>query len=92
MAPAKITVETPYKNLVVEQALAFAKEMEATANHAVDGRVLDLCESLILSNGRDLLRTVVAGAAQQQASCFLSSRCSIRFLPFVNQRRKMLVT
>ena len=67
MSHAQISVETPFESLVVEQALAFAKEMEATANNAADGHVLDLCELLTLSKGRQLLRTILTGAAQQQA-------------------------
>jgi hypothetical protein len=67
MAHATISVETSFESLVVEQALAFAREMEATANGAADGKVLDLCELLVLSKGRELLRTILTGAAQQQA-------------------------
>jgi hypothetical protein len=67
MPHAMITAQTPYESLVVEQALAFAREMESTANSAADGKVLDQCESLILSKGRDLLKTILTGAAQQQA-------------------------
>lgn len=67
MSHATISVETPFESLVVEQALAFAREMEASANGAADGKVLDQCELLILSKGRELLRTILTGAAQQQA-------------------------
>lgn len=65
--PLTISVETPFESLVVEQALAFAREMEATANGAADGMVLDQCELLTLSKGRELLRTILTGVAQQQA-------------------------
>jgi len=67
MPHTMIAVETPFESLVVEQALAFAREMEATANGAADGRVLDQCELLTLSKGRDLLRSILTGVAQQQA-------------------------
>jgi hypothetical protein len=67
MPHATIATETPFESLVVEQALAFAREMESTANGAADGKVLDQCELLTLSKGRELLRTILAGAAQQQA-------------------------
>jgi hypothetical protein len=67
MAHAMIAVETAFENLVVEQALAFAREMETTANGAADGKVLELCELVTLSKGRELLRTILTGAAQQQA-------------------------
>ena len=65
--PRVISVETPFESLVVEQALAFAREMEATANNAPDGNVLDQIELLALSKGRELLRAILTGAAQQQA-------------------------
>ena len=67
MPHATIAVETAIESLVVEQALAFAREMEATANGAADGTVLDRCELLTLSKGRELLRAILTGAAQQQA-------------------------
>lgn len=67
MSHAMIEVETAFESLVVEQALAFAREMEATANGAADGKVLDQCELLTLSKGRALLRAILTGAAQQQA-------------------------
>ena len=62
-----ISAETPFESLVLEQALAFAREMEATANNAPDGKVLDQIELLTLSKGRELLRAILTGAAQQQA-------------------------
>ena len=67
MSLRAITVETPFESLVLEQALAFAREMEATANSAPDGKVLDQIELLTLSKGRELLRSILTGAAQQQA-------------------------
>jgi hypothetical protein len=67
MAHGTIVVETAFQSLVVEQALAFAKEMEAASNGAADGKVLDVCEQVVLGKGRDLLCTILAGAAQQQA-------------------------
>ncbi len=67
MSHMTIAVETPFESLVVEQALAFARAMEATANGAADGTVLDQCELLALSKGRELLRAILTGAAQQQA-------------------------
>jgi hypothetical protein len=67
MPHSTISVETPFESLVLEQALAFAREMEATANGAADGKVLDQCELLVLSKGRELLRAILTGAAQQQA-------------------------
>jgi hypothetical protein len=65
--PHATTAETPFESLVLEHALAFAREMQATANNADDGNVLNQCELLALSKGRDLLRAILTAAAQQQA-------------------------
>ena len=47
-----------------ERAIAFVAEMRALGLTAPDGSVLDACEALTLSKGRDLLRETLAGAAQ----------------------------
>lgn len=47
-----------------ERAIAFVAEMHALGLNAPDGSVLDACEALTLSKGRDLLRQTLAGAAQ----------------------------
>lgn len=67
MAHATVVAETPFQHLILEQALAYAQQMERTADDAADGKVLDLCESLTLTKGRDLLRNILKGAVQQQA-------------------------
>lgn len=67
MAHATVVAETPFQHLILEQALAYAQQMERTADDAADGKVLDLCESLTLTQGRDLLRSILLGAVQQQA-------------------------
>ncbi len=61
MSHMTIAVETPFESLVMEQALAlaFAREMEASVNGAADGTVLDQCELLALSKGRELLRAIL---------------------------------
>jgi hypothetical protein len=67
MAHAMIVAETPLQLLILEQALAYAQQMEKTADTAADGKVLDLCETLTLTQGRDFLRSVLSAAVQQQA-------------------------
>jgi hypothetical protein len=67
MSQTTITVETPFQHLIVEQALAYARQMEKTTNEAADGQVLDLCETLTLTKGRQLLRDILMAAMQQQA-------------------------
>ncbi len=56
--------DTDFQRLVVEQALALAREVESTAGAAPHGRVLDRCEGLLLTHGRDFLLTVLQGMAQ----------------------------
>ena len=59
--------ETDFQHLVVEQALALAREVESAAGAAPPGRVLDRCEGLLLKRGRDFLLTVLQGIAQHTA-------------------------
>jgi hypothetical protein len=63
-----IRVETPLQRLLVERALAFAKELEQVADAAPDGLVLDRCESVALATGREFLRTALADALERQAA------------------------
>lgn len=67
MTPSSIPIDTDFQRLVVEQALALAREVESTAGAAPHGRVLDRCEGLLLTRGRDFLLTVLQGMAQQTA-------------------------
>jgi hypothetical protein len=63
-----VRVETPLQRLLVERALAFAKELEHVADAAPDGLVLDRCESVALTSGRAFLRTALADALEHQAA------------------------
>ena len=64
---ASVPPLTDFQRLVVEQALALAREVEATAGAAPHGRVLDRGEGLLLTRGRDFLLTVLQGMAQHTA-------------------------
>ena len=57
---------TPLQRLIVERALALAKELEATAAAAPDGQVIDRCESLLLGSGRAFLRHALEDTLQAQ--------------------------
>ena len=59
--------DTEFQRLVVEHALALAHEVESAAGAAPHGRVLDRCEGLLLTRGRDFLLTVLQGMAQRTA-------------------------
>jgi hypothetical protein len=67
MAFATIAVDSAFQQIVLEQALGYAREMERMLERSADGKVLDACETVSLNQGRALLRTVLAAAMQQQA-------------------------
>lgn len=67
MAFALIAAETAFQQIVLEQALSYAQEMEKTLDRSADGKVLDACETVSLAQGRDLLRNILTAAMQQQA-------------------------
>ncbi len=67
MAFATIAVDTAFQQIVLEQALGYAREMEKMLERSTDGKVLDACETVSLNQGRALLRTVLTAAMQQQA-------------------------
>lgn len=52
MASTSVPVDTDFRRLVVERALALAREVESTAGAAPPGRVLDRCEGSLLTRGR----------------------------------------
>ena len=59
--------DTDFQRLVVEQALALAREVESAAGVAPPGRVLDRCEAVLLTQGKEFLLTVLQGMAQRTA-------------------------
>ena len=65
--PDTASPETDFQRLVVEQALALAREVESTAGAAPHGRVLDRCEGLLLTRGKDFLLDVLQGLARHTA-------------------------
>ena len=59
-----VTYTTEAERHAYERAIAFVAEMHSLGLNAPDGSVLDVCEALTLSKGRDLLRQTLAAAAQ----------------------------
>jgi hypothetical protein len=59
-----IAYTTEAEKQAYERAIAFVAEMHALGLSAPDGSVLDACEALTLSKGRDFLRETLSGAAQ----------------------------
>ena len=67
MLPSDLDRLTPAQRLVVEQAVVLAKELDAAADSAPEGQVIDRCESFLLGNGRDFLRKVLESTLQSRA-------------------------
>jgi hypothetical protein len=60
-------VRTPLEALLVEQALLMARELQAAADAAPDGRVLADAELVAVRAGRELTRKALEAALQAQA-------------------------
>jgi hypothetical protein len=65
--PTDLDSLTPTQRLVLEQALVMATELEAAADSAPHGQVIDRCESFLLGSGRDFLRRVLESTLQARA-------------------------
>jgi hypothetical protein len=62
-----VTVRTDLEAILVEQALAMARELERVSDGAPDGQVLALTESAAVRSGRELTRLALQAALQRQA-------------------------
>ena len=58
---------TPLQALILEQALAMARQLERTATDAPDGKVLAEVEAAALPAARELARKAIEAALQAQA-------------------------
>lgn len=58
--------QSELQRVIMEQALAYAVQLEQTARAAPAGQTLDSCERLVLDQGRQFLRDSLAAALQQQ--------------------------
>ena len=67
MLPSDLDLLTPAQRLVVEQAYVLAQELDAAADSAPEGQMIDRCESLLLGNGRDFLRRMLESTLQSRA-------------------------
>lgn len=63
----QVRVETPLQSLMVEQALALAKQLEQTAAAAPHGKVLARLEQAAVSGGREFVRRSLEKALQVEA-------------------------
>lgn len=67
MYPRDIRVNSPAEALIVEKALAMARELDRTANAAEDGQVLKLAEMAAVREGRELTRLSLEAVLADQA-------------------------
>jgi hypothetical protein len=68
MSARTFQAQTPLEALLVEHALAIARQLQATADAAPDGHVLAQVEAAALPAGREFTRRAVAAALQAQAA------------------------
>jgi hypothetical protein len=60
-----IAVNSPLDRLLVEHAVLMAQEIRKHTFAAKSGHVLDACETMALSQGREFIRLAVETAAQE---------------------------
>ena len=63
----QVEVNTPLEELLVEQALLMARELQAAADGAPDGSVLAQTELVALKAGREFTRQALQAALSSQA-------------------------
>ncbi len=61
------TARSELEALLLEQALAMARELEAVTDAAPDGQVLAVAELAAVRSGRELTRLALEAALQRQA-------------------------
>jgi hypothetical protein len=62
-----ITIRTELESILVDHALAMARELEAVTDAAPDGQVLAVAELAAVRSGRELTRVALEAALQRQA-------------------------
>jgi len=68
MSPRTFQAHTPLEALLVEHALAIARQLQQTAEASPDGRVLADVEAAAVPAGREFTRRAVEAACQAQAA------------------------
>lgn len=58
---------TPEERLIAEQAVLNFRELNKACDAAVDGTVLDVCETLAMQQGRELMRKTIQTSLALQA-------------------------
>jgi hypothetical protein len=67
MLPSDLDRLTPTERLILEQAFVMVRELEAAADSAPEGQILDRCESFLLGNGRAFLKKALESTLQARA-------------------------
>ena len=62
-----VTIRTELESILVEQALAMARELELVSDAAPDGQVLAVAEAAAIRSGRELTRRALQATLQRQA-------------------------
>lgn len=62
-----IEVKSELESLLIEQAIAMARELERVSDAAPDGHVLAIAELAALRAGRELTRVALQAALQRQS-------------------------
>ena len=62
-----VAVRTELESILVEQALAMARELELASDAAPDGRVLGVAEAVAIRAGRELTRRALEATLRRQA-------------------------
>lgn len=76
-----VTIRTDLERILVDQALAMARELEAVTDAAADGQVLAAAELAALRSGRELTRRALEAALQRQAEAVEKKRPSAASAP-----------
>jgi hypothetical protein len=66
MSLEPVVPQSALQRLILERALAFAQQLEASAATAPAGRLLDGCEQVALVQGQEFLRQALTATLQQQ--------------------------
>jgi hypothetical protein len=66
MTEAPLQPQSPLQRQIAQMALELAVSLEAKAQDAPVGRVLDACEALLLDRGRQFLRDALTATLQHQ--------------------------
>lgn len=74
MDSVSIRVESPLQALMAEQAVAMAKQLEAAAQVAPDGKVLSRLERLAVDEGREFTRKSLEAVLQSEAQAVEKKR------------------